>query len=74
MQDVLTEDTEDEHVVDDETVDEEINWVPDLFIEVNEDERVEGDLVNPVPKFEEPAVKEMKQMLAPDQIMFPDQK
>ena len=57
MPDTLTEDTEDEHVlVDDETVDDEINWVPDVFIEVNEDEEVEGDIVNPVPKFEEPAV------------------
>ena len=56
MPDVLTEDTEDEHVVDDETVDDEINWVPDVFIEVNEDEEVEGDIVNSVPKFEEPAM------------------
>ena len=32
MPDVLTEDTEDEHVVvDDETVDDEINWVPDVL-------------------------------------------
>ena len=56
MPGVLTEDNEDEHVVDDETVDDEINWVPDVFIEVNEDEEVEGDLVNPVPKFQEPAM------------------
>ena len=39
MPDALKEDTEDEHVVvGDETVDDKINWVPDVFIEVNQDE------------------------------------
>ena len=71
MPDVFTEDTEDEHVVNHETIDDEINWVPDVFIEVNKDEEVEGDIVNPAPKFEESAVTGS---LAPDQKMFPDQK
>ena len=38
MPDALKEDTEDEHVVGDETVDDKINWVPDVFVEVNEDD------------------------------------
>ena len=51
MPDVFTEDTEDEHVVvDDETEDDEINWVPDVFIKVNKDKEVERDIVNPIPK------------------------